>query len=79
MRTTVRKVGNSRGVLIPAAFLAECKVGAEIELRQEGGRIIIETVKEPRAGWFDGYHAEEDADAWEVLVETPAESEEWQW
>ncbi|MEW6501995.1 MAG: AbrB/MazE/SpoVT family DNA-binding domain-containing protein [Thermodesulfobacteriota bacterium] len=72
-------MGNSRGVLIPAAFLAECKVGAEIELRQEGGCIIIEPVKAPRAGWFDGYRAKKDADAWEGLVETPAEGEEWQW
>ncbi|MCX5876142.1 MAG: AbrB/MazE/SpoVT family DNA-binding domain-containing protein [Deltaproteobacteria bacterium] len=36
MQTTLRKVGNSRGVLIPAAFLAACGIGTEIEMRQEG-------------------------------------------
>jgi len=42
MQTTLRKVVNSRGVLIPAAFLAPCGIGTEIEMRQEGRRILIE-------------------------------------
>ncbi len=79
MKTTLRKVGNSRGVLIPAAFLAECAIGTEVEMRQEGQRIIIEPVKAPRRGWFNGYHAEGDEDGWEGMTETPAENEEWQW
>jgi antitoxin MazE len=79
MRTTLRKVGNSRGVLIPAAFLATCEVGTEIEMRQEGQRIIIEPVKAPRAGWFNGYRAKKEENAWEGMTETPVESEDWQW
>lgn len=79
MKTTLRKVGNSRGVLIPAAFLAACEIGMEIEMRQEGRRIIIEPIKSPRLGWFNNYQAKKDADAWEGMVETPAESEDWQW
>ena len=79
MRTSLRKVGNSRGVLIPAAFLAACEIGTEIEMHQEGRRIIIEPVDSPRQGWFKGYQAEKDADAWAGIIETPAESEEWQW
>ena len=78
MRTTLRKIGNSRGVLIPAALLAECGISDEIELRLEGARIVIEPVRAPRAGWFDAYRAEDDADAWEGLP--PEEgSEEWEW
>ena len=79
MRTSLRKVGNSRGVLIPAAFLAACEIGTEIEMHQEGRRIIIEPIDSPRQGWFKGYQAEKDADAWSGIKETPAESEEWQW
>ncbi len=55
MRTVLPKIGNSRGVLIPAAFLAECGVGTEIEMRQEGLGLVIEPVKTARLGWFDGY------------------------
>ncbi len=80
MKTTLRKVGNSRGVLIPAAFLAACEIGAEIEMRMEGRRIIIEPLNPPpRIGWFKNYLPENDTDAWEGISETPAESEDWQW
>ncbi|MDO9068121.1 MAG: AbrB/MazE/SpoVT family DNA-binding domain-containing protein [Deltaproteobacteria bacterium] len=80
MRTVLRKVGNSRGVLIPAAFLAECGVGTEIEMRQEGRGLVIEPVKTARLGWFDGYQAENETDAWEEeMTLTPVESEDWQW
>ena len=79
MRTTLRKVGNSRGVLIPVAFLAACQITNEIEMRQEGRRIIIEPVKTVRAGWFEGYQASEDVDVWLGLQETTGEDEDWQW
>lgn len=80
MQTTLRKVGNSRGVLIPAAFLAECGIGAKIEMRQEGQRIIIEPMNPPpRLGWFNAYQAEKDMDAWAGITEAPLEDEDWQW
>jgi antitoxin MazE len=80
MRTVLRKVGNSRGVLIPAAFLAECGVGSEIEMRQEGRGLVIEPVKTMRLGWFDGYRADHETDEREeVMTLTPVESEDWQW
>ena len=80
MQTTLRKVGNSRGVLIPAAFLAACGIGTEIEMRQEGRRIIIEPMNPPpRLGWFNTYQADKDADAWAGITDTQAESEDWQW
>ena len=55
MRTPLRKIGNSRGVLIPAALLAECGIQNEIELRLEGTRLIIEPVPTTRAGWRESW------------------------
>lgn len=78
MRTAVRKIGNSRGVLIPAALLTECGITNEVELRLDGTRIVIEPVKPAREGWFDGYRAKADADAWEGLP-ADADSGEWEW
>ena len=76
MRTTLRKFGSSRGVLIPAALLAECGIRDEIELRLEGTRIVIEHVSQTRAGWFDGYRPENDPDAWDGL---PPDSDSGDW
>lgn len=78
MRTTLRRIGNSQGVLIPAALLAECGITAEINLHLEGKKIVIEPVDVPRKGWFDNYVPEQDEDAWDGL---PPETDdaEWQW
>ena len=53
MRTSLRKIGNSRGIIIPAALLAAAEIGDEVELRQEAGKLVIEAVKAPRAGWAE--------------------------
>lgn len=78
MLTTLRKVGNSRGVLIPAALLMECQIDGAVEMTVEAGRLVITPVRAPRAGWFDGYLADNDIDAWEGL---PVDDgcEEWVW
>jgi antitoxin MazE len=78
MRTLLRKIGNSRGVLIPAALLAECGIADEIDLRIEGHRLVIEPVQSSREGWFDGYQQDKDVDAWASM--TPeVDSSEWVW
>jgi antitoxin MazE len=80
MRTVLRKIGNSRGILIPAALLAACDIKEEVEMRVENNRLIIEPiVPQLRQGWFDGYQAEGDADAWAELKEIPDEQDEWEW
>jgi antitoxin MazE len=32
MRTILRKVGNSRGIIIPAALLAACEMADEVDI-----------------------------------------------
>lgn len=78
MRTSLRKVGNSRGIIIPAVLLAACDMADEVEIRQEGNGLLITPVKAPRAGWFSGYRAEADV---EPLAALPADEgdEEWAW
>jgi antitoxin MazE len=78
VRTTLRKIGNSRGVIIPAALLDECGLSETVELRLEGSRLVIEPVKTPRADWFRGYDATCDVDAWGDLP-PDADTVEWEW
>lgn len=49
MSVQVKKWGNSAAIRIPAAMLvaAALHVGQEVEVREEGGRIIIEPVTKP--------------------------------
>ncbi len=78
MRVTIRKIGNSRGVIIPAAYLREIGLENEVELTLKEGTIVIEPVRPtPREGWFDDYQAEEDEDAWAGYVSD--EDDDWAW
>ena len=84
MRTTVRKIGNSRGVLIPAALLAACHIENEIELRIADGRLVMEPVRAPRAGWFDHFDASKETAArssdWpDVLAGDDEDDKDWVW
>lgn len=81
MKTTVRKIGNSRGVLIPAALLAACRIENEIELHIDEGRLIMEPVRAPRAGWFDNFVANKETAA--GLLDWPdvlaGDDKDWTW
>lgn len=80
MQTSLRKIGNSRGILIPAALLAACEIHDAVEMRVENNRIIIEPIApQHRQGWFTNYQAEQDVDAFADLKENAAEQDDWQW
>jgi antitoxin MazE len=79
MRTNIRKVGNSRGVIIPAALLAACELGEEVELTVQGKTLVIEALKTPRQNWFAGFKPEQmDDDVWSELPPDEGD-EEWSW
>ena len=78
MRTSLRKVGNSRGVIIPAALLAACEMADEVDILLEGKSLVIVPVHTKRAGWFAGYQAESDLEPLAALSVDDA-TEEWVW
>ncbi len=78
MRTCLRQVGNSRGVIIPAALLAACEMNDEVDIRLEGKSLVIAPVKSLRAGWFAGYQADADAEPLAALLVDEG-CEEWVW
>ncbi len=56
MRTAIRKMGNSSGVIIPKPILAQIGVetGDDLDLSLDDGRIVLAPAKRhPRAGWAD--------------------------
>jgi len=52
-------------LIIPAALLEGCDLGEEIEMRLEGKSLVIEAVKAPCTGWFDGYLPNADEELWD--------------
>lgn len=55
MRVTVRKWGNSAAVRLPTAVMqaARLELDAAVEVREEGGRVVIEPVREVEVALAD--------------------------
>ena len=52
MRVAIRRIGNSRVVIIPAALLAQCGLDNEAELAVEEGALVLRAPTRPvRSGW----------------------------
>ena len=47
MQTSIRKIGNSTGVIIPAALLKKLNLsqGDKITIEENGGKIVISSAK----------------------------------
>lgn len=64
MRTAIRRMGNSSGVIIPKPILAQIGVetGDDLDLSLDGGRIVLAPARRhPRSGWAEA--AKKIADA----------------
>lgn len=80
MKATIRHIGNSKGVIIPASFLAESGLSHEVEMKLVNDSIVISPIKKaPRTGWFDSYEVTKDQDFWHSYKATEGEDSEWQW
>ena len=54
MLTTLRKLGNSHGVIIPKPLLAQVGMTGEAEMNVENGAIVLRPAKRtPREGWAE--------------------------
>ncbi len=74
MLTSLRQIGNSRGVLIPAAFLASCQIEDQVDMQLQDGQIVIKPVRRKlRDGWF----VDAAAHAKAVLAQEKVEAQEW--
>jgi antitoxin MazE len=54
MLTTIRRLGNSRGILIPKPLLKQAGLEDQAEILVEGNTLIVRRPKPaPRAGWAE--------------------------
>jgi antitoxin MazE len=52
MLTTIRRLGNSQGILIPKPLLQQVGLEDQAELRVEGDALVLRRPKAaPRSGW----------------------------
>ncbi|MBN2100001.1 MAG: AbrB/MazE/SpoVT family DNA-binding domain-containing protein [Dehalococcoidia bacterium] len=62
-RARLVKMGKSRGIRLPQAFLDQAELDEEVELEVQESQVVIRLVPRPRRGWdkqFDGMTARGD-------------------
>ena len=75
MKTPLRRIGNSAGVILPRAMILQLALADEVQMAVEKGTIVIRKPAAARAGWAEASAALAAAgdDALE-LPDTPARS-----
>lgn len=52
MKATIRRIGNSKGIILPKPLISQLNLGTEVELTVEEDAIIVRNPKKhPRQGW----------------------------
>ena len=79
MHTTLRKIGNSKGIIIPAHVIEALQIDNDVEMTIENGALILKPSQQPRQGWFKNYDASKDDAPLEDLKDLESEQEDWEW
>ncbi len=71
MQTSLRKMGNSVGMIVPSIILKEigATAGMAMDVTVEAGKVVVTPIVNPRAGWA------EDAERIGALPLTEEEAE----
>jgi antitoxin MazE len=81
-KTRIIRIGNSRGIRVPKALLEQAQLPDEVELRAEPGRLVVQGLRRPRAGWAEAaraMHERRHDDLLDEPIATRFDREEWQW
>lgn len=79
MQTALRKIGNSRGVIIPSALIEQLHLENEVEMIVQDGALLLKPANNPRKGWFEHYDQTQDTEPLAEMVELESEQDEWEW
>jgi antitoxin MazE len=85
MKTTIVKIGNSRGIRIPKSIIEESGLENDVELEVNDGKIIIKPISKNRESWDAAFQKmaknKDDAllDSEILLNQTKWDEEEWEW
>ena len=82
MKTHLVRIGNSRGIRLPKPLIDQAGLTNEVEIRVEGGAIIIERAATPREGWAEAakeMHTRGEDVLIDPVISTEFDENEWEW
>ena len=82
MKTRLVRIGNSRGVRLPKAIIAQAGLTEEVELGVRDGAVIIARTTSARSGWADAARQMREREG-DLLLDPPVptlfDEKEWDW
>lgn len=82
VKTKIIKIGNSQGVRIPKTLLQQARLGEEVELEIQEGKLLIKPANSPRAGWETAFERAAQAGSDGLLLpefENEWDETDWEW
>ncbi len=81
MKARLVRIGNSRGLRIAKPLIDQLGFEDEVEMRTEGGALIIRAARQARAGWATAAAtlAARGEGALDTNANTRFDNEEWEW
>lgn len=84
MKTTLVRIGNSRGIRVPKPIIEQCGFDDEVEMEVRHGELVIRPSGSPREGWSEAYalmNKQGDDELLDRVAEPGAswDDEEWEW
>jgi antitoxin MazE len=84
MRTSLVRIGNSKGVRIPKAIRDQLGFTDAVEMTVRGGELVLSPVAHPRAGWEEAFRADpprpDDENPWAGAGSlTEFDDKDWTW
>ncbi|MGC9387204.1 MAG: AbrB/MazE/SpoVT family DNA-binding domain-containing protein [Hydrogenovibrio sp.] len=79
MQTKLRKIGNSRGIIIPSSIIEQIHIDNEVEMSVQDGALVLKPANSVRKGWFDNYDPSKDVEPLSEMADLESEQEDWEW
>ena len=82
MKTRLVRIGNSRGVRLPKAIIAQAGLTEEVELVVRNGAVVIARATSARSGWASAarqMHQHDEDRLLDPHTPTRFDEKEWQW
>jgi len=84
MKTSIVRIGNSRGIRLPRSVLDQCHLQDQVELEIKGNTLIVRSAHKPRSGWESAFAGMADQADDKLLdrdtdLVTEWDRSEWRW
>ncbi len=82
MRSTLRNIGNSKGIILPQQLLKQCYIENEVNIEVKENSIVIAPAEDKWKGWAEAFQAmAANGDDEQALPDTfeDEDTSDWTW